>query len=227
MLYGVSVGPGDPGLMTLKAAQVLKNCTVAAIPRSGPGNAPVAFEIAKKAVPELARKRIVELSLPMTRDAAELDRARDAAAQTLIGLVRAGEEVAVLTLGDASVYSTYMYLHERVTAAGCPAEIIPGVPSFCAAAALRGGRLTDADRPLHIVPASYGCVEESLGWPGPKVLMKSGKAVGRVKELLAKRGLLDKALLVSSCGMEGERVCPLAQADDAPYFSIIFVEGKE
>lgn len=226
MLYGVSVGPGDPELMTIKAVGVLKKCGVIAVPRSG-ADTLVALEIAGKAVPEISEKRIVELSLPMTRDPQVLEEARDTAAATLISLLKTGMDVAFLTLGDASVYSTYMYLHQRVTAAGFPAEIIPGVPSFCAAAALRGGRLTSADKPLHIVPGSYDCVEESLDWPGPKILMKSGKSLGRIKTLLAERGLLDSAYLVQECGMEGERACPLSQVEDAGYFSIVFVEEKE
>lgn len=226
MLYGVSVGPGDPELMTIKAVRALEKCTVIAVPRSG-ADTLVALEIAKKAVPEILKKEILELSLPMTRNPQVLEEARDAAASTLISLLKTGIDVAFLTLGDASVYSTYMYLHQRVTAAGYPAQIIPGVPSFCAAAALRGGKLTSADKPLHIVPGSYDCVEESLNWPGPKILMKSGKSLGRIKTLLADRGLLDSAYLVQECGMEGERACPLSQVEDAGYFSIVFVEERQ
>lgn len=225
MLYGVSVGPGDPELMTLKAARILKSCAAIAVPRSGEGKTLVALEIAKKAVPEIAEKRIVEISMPMTRDADTLKRARETAVQTLIELSR-DADAAFITLGDASVYSTYMYLHEQVAAAGIPAEIVPGVPSFCAAAALRSGKLTDADKPLHIVPGSYDCMEESLSWPGPKVIMKTGKQLGRVKELLRERGLLDGAFLVQNCGLEDQRACPLSELDDAGYFSIIFVEGR-
>ena len=119
-----------------------------------------------------------------------------------------------------------MYLHNRIVKAGYPAEIIAGVPSFCAAAALRGKQLTEAALPLHIVPGSYDCVEESLSWPGPKILMKSGKQLGRVKALLKEKGLLDQAYLVQECGMEHEKACPLNQAEDAGYFSIVFVEDK-
>lgn len=227
MLYGVSVGPGDPELITLKAARVLKSCTVLAVPRSGTDKTPVALEIARKGIPEIAGKRVVELPLPMTRNEADLERARDAAASTLIFLLKAGEEVAFLTLGDASVYSTYMYLHDRVRAAGCEAQIIPGVPSFCAAAALRGKRLTEPGKPLHIVPGSYDGVEASLNWPGTKILMKSGKALGKVKALLEARGLLERATLVQECGMEGERVRPFSEVGEAGYFSIVFVEEAE
>ena len=226
MLYGVSVGPGDPELMTLKAVRILRACTVSAVPRSGSENTLVAFEIARQAVPEIENKRIMELSLPMTRDKQLLEEAREQAAKTLMDLLDAGEEIACLTLGDASIYSTYMYLHNRIVKAGYPAEIIAGVPSFCAAAALRGKQLTEAALPLHIVPGSYDCVEESLSWPGPKILMKSGKQLGRVKALLKEKGLLDQAYLVQECGMEHEKACPLNQAEDAGYFSIVFVEDK-
>ena len=213
MLYGVSVGPGDPELMTLKAVRILRACTVTAVPRSGSENTLVAFEIARQAVPEIENKRIMELSLPMTRDKQLLEEAREQAAKTLMDLLDAGEEIACLTLGDASIYSTYMYLHNRIVKAGYPAEIIAGVPSFCAAAALRGKQLTEAALPLLIRP-------------GPKILMKSGKQLGRVKALLKEKGLLDQAYLVQECGMEHEKACPLNQAEDAGYFSIVFVEDK-
>lgn len=226
MLYGVSVGPGDPELMTLKAARILRACTVIAVPRSGAENTLVALEIARQAVPEIESKQIIELSLPMTRDKKLLEEARDQAAKILMDLLDAGEEVACLTLGDASIYSTYMYLHSRITAKGYPAEVIPGVPSFCAAAALRGKQLTEASLPLHIVPGSYDCAEESLSWPGPKILMKSGRQLNRVKALLKEKGLLEQAYLVQECGMEHEKACPLAQAEEAGYFSIVFVEDK-
>lgn len=226
MLYGISVGPGDPELLTLKAARILNDCTVIAYPCADAQADSVAWTIVLGALPELAQKRQLRLILPMTRDEAKLEEARASAVAQLIEALAAGEQVAVLTLGDASVYSTYMYLHERVTAAGYEAQIIPGVPSFCAAAALRGGRLTAAEKPLHIVPASDRFLAESLSWPGPKILMKTGKALKRVKDNLQEKGLLETACLVQECGMAGERVCSLSEVEESGYFSVIFVEDQ-
>lgn len=223
-LYGVSVGPGDPGLITVRAVEVIRACGVIAVPRSSDGAERVALWIAKSAVPELEQKELVELSMPMTRDPDKLEAARAAAVETLAAYLRAGKDVAFLTIGDVTVYSTYGYLHGRVKALGFPAEMIAGVPSFCAAAARLGEPLTDAAKPLHVIPAPYEGLEEALGLPGTKVLMKSGKYFGEVRRLLAGRGV--DARMVERCGLSGERVYrSLAGApEDAGYLSIIVVK---
>lgn len=117
-LYGVSVGPGDPGLITVRAVEVIRACGVIAVPRSSGGAERVALGIAENAVPELGKKELVELSMPMTRDPDRLEAARVAAVESLAAYLRAGRDVAFLTIGDVTVYSTYGYLHERVKAMG-------------------------------------------------------------------------------------------------------------
>lgn len=223
-LYGVSVGPGDPGLITVQAVEVIRACEVIAVPRSSDDAERVALGIAQRAVPELNEKELVELFMPMTRDPGKLEAARAAAVETVAEYLRAGRDVAFLTIGDVTVYSTYGYLHKRVKAIGFPAEMIAGVPSFCAAAARLGESLTDAAKPLHIIPAPYDGLEETLDLPGTKVLMKSGKYFGEVRRLLAARGV--NAQIVERCGLPGERVFhSLGEAPgDAGYLSIIVVK---
>ena len=214
ILYGVSVGPGDPELMTLQAVRAIKTCDVIAIPCSSDDNDRVAYEIARRAVPEISNCEAIELYMPMTRDQEELRRTRAAAVELLTGLLSAEKNVAFLTLGDSSIYSTYNYLHNAVKKQGFTAEILPGVPSFCAAAACLGEGLTQPHLPLHILPASYRSMEEGLDCPGTKVLMKAGKSLPAVMEELRKRGL------------EGERVFQsLEDADfSSDYFSIVIVK---
>ena len=89
--------------------------------------------------------------------------------------------MAFLTIGDPGVYSTYMYIHRELEAAGFCACIINGITSFCEAAALAGIPLCEEEEELHIIPASYG-VTEALDYPGAKVFMKSGS---RLKEIIA------------------------------------------
>lgn len=223
-LYGVSVGPGDPGLITVQAVEVIRACEVIAVPRSSDDAERVALGIAQRAVPELNEKELVELFMPMTRDPGKLEAARAAAVETVAEYLRAGRDVAFLTIGDVTVYSTYGYLHKHVKTIGFPAEMIAGVPSFCAAAARLGESLTDAAKPLHIIPAPYDGLEEALGLPGTKVLMKSGKYFGEVRRLLAAQGV--NAQIVERCGLPGERVFhSLEEAPgDAGYLSIIVVK---
>mgnify|MGYP000211769030 CR=1 FL=1 len=134
ILYGVGVGPGDPELITRKAQRIIAQAAVLAVPDKGSGEK-TALTIAG----ELAEgKEILLCDAPMVRDEAALDAAYEANADRVCALLDGGKDVAFLTLGDPTVYSTYLYLHRKVTARGYEAEIIPGVPSFCAVAAAKG-----------------------------------------------------------------------------------------
>ena len=205
-LYGIGVGPGDPELMTLKAVRLIEECDIVAVPKSGEGEG-VARQIAKGAVKDFEQKNVIEVSMPMTRDPQVLEQSHQAAAQLIEGYLKEGKSVAFLTLGDPAIYSTYIYVHKRV------------------AAKLNTG-LAEGAQPLHIIPASYQGVEEGLEWSGPKVLMKTGRSMKKVKALLDEKGLLDKAMMVQKCGMEGEEIYPSMRDVDenASYFSVIVVE---
>ena len=127
------------------------------------------------------------------------------------------------------MYSTCWYVVKRVAARGYETELVPGVPSFCAAAAALGRALCEDGEMLHIIPASHGAVDEGLDLAGSKVLMKAGKSILEVRDKLAARGALQNAALVERCGMEGQRiVTDLSTMDDSTgYFSIILVkEGQ-
>ena len=125
-LYGVGVGPGEWELMTLKAVRIIRESQLIVIPASGQAvNA--AYTIAKGAVPELDEKEILEVSMPMTRDEQKLNTSRDKAAEQIAEHLKAGKDAAFLTLGDPSIYSTYIYIHQRLLAAGYEAEMIPGM----------------------------------------------------------------------------------------------------
>ena len=109
---------------------------------------------------------------------------------------------------------------------GYPVEMVPGVPSFCAVAAKLNISLAEGAQPLHVIPASYQGVEEGLEWSGPKILMKTGHSMKKVKELMREKGILDKAKMVQKCGMEGEEIYEsMEQVDEnSSYFSVIVVK---
>ena len=131
-------------------------------------------------------------------------------------------------MGDPTVYSTYLYLHRKVVARGYEAEIIPGVPSFCAVAARLGQALCEKSERLLIVPASHGDVEDCLELDANLVFMKAGREIGALREKLAGRGLLERASLVANCGMAGERVYErFADMEEGEgYFSVVLVKGE-
>ena len=161
VLYGVGVGPGDPELLTRKAQRILSQADVIAVPDKGAGE-----QTALKIVGELAEgKPLLRCHTPMVRDRAALDAAYGQIAAGIAALLDEGKTVAYITLGDPSIYSTYLYIHRRVLSMGCTAEIIPGVPSFCAAAARLGlGQRQAADRPR--LPPGCGGLPGSGRQPG-------------------------------------------------------------
>lgn len=225
ILYGIGVGPGDPELMTLKAARLIRACDVVAAPQSE-GNDKTAMAIAAEFVKD---KPVVYFDMPMTRDKARMDASHDRAADEICKLLDAGKTVVFLTLGDPSIYSTYWYVHKRVLARGYDARLVPGVPSFCAAAAAVNTALVEGSDMLHVVPASHNSTDEGLALPGVKVLMKAGKSILEVREKLRAQGKLQNAALVERATMEGERVVRNLDelADPTGYFSVIIVKEEQ
>lgn len=224
ILYGVGVGPGDPELLTRKAERIIREADVVAVPDKGSGEK-TALNIARQVVED---KEILFCPTPMVRDQAALNAAYDAAADAVCARLDQGQTVAFLTLGDPTVYSTYIYVHQRVLRRGYQAEIVPGVPSFCAVAARLNLPLCERSERLMIVPASHGSVDDCLDTDANLVFMKAGKELQALKDKLALRGLLDRASMVANCGMEGEQVFPhLADLQDATgYFSVVLVKKE-
>ena len=221
-LYGVGVGPGDPRLMTYLAVDTIKCCPVLAVPADGKGKA-VAYRIASGIVKNLDQKECLDLTTPMTKDRAVLDAAYQTAADRIIEKLEQGLDVACLTLGDPTIYSTYIYIHRLVKARGYDAKIINGIPSFCAVSAKLEDSLADRSEQIHIIPSTYG-VEDALNLSGTKVLMKAASKMPIVKETLKRNDL--KGAMIENCGMPEEHIYHGVDEipDQASYYSIIVVK---
>ncbi len=224
-LYGLGVGPGDPELLTLKAVRILREADVIAVPDKGSGEK-TAFRIVQEYV---ADKTILTCVTPMVRDQAVLDAAHDQIAADICALLEEGKNVAFITLGDPTVYATYMYIHRRVLSRGYEAVLVPGVPSFCAVAARLNTSLCEQSQRLLIVPASHKDMEDCLNVDANLVFMKAGREIGALKEKLAEHGLLEHASLVANCGMEGEQVWEhfADMPENTGYFSVVLVKKGE
>ena len=220
-LYGVGVGPGDPELLTRKAERVLREADIVAVPDKGAGEK-TALNIVSGLV---AGKELLYCPAPMVRDQSVLEASYQESADRICARLDEGRTVAFITLGDPTVYSTYIYVHKKVLARGYAAELIPGVPSFCAVAARLNTSLCEGAERLLIVPASHDAAD-CLDIRANKVFMKAGRAIGELREQLAGRGMLEHASLVANCGMAGELVCPrfADMTDGAGYFSIVLVK---
>lgn len=241
---GAGVGPGDPELITCKALRVIRESSVIAIPVSDPEleepvrdacpekgrygrylEGCVAYQTARKACPETDQKEVLFLPMPMIKDGERLKAVHDLDVRQVAELLDQNRDVVFLTLGDPSVYSTCMYVHKRLKRMGYETRIVPGIPSFCAAAARMDVPLAENRQEIHILPASYD-IENSLELPGTKVLMKAGRKMSDVKRLLDEKGL--DAMMVENCGMEEERIylCTGDIPEEAGYYSLLVVKEK-
>lgn len=222
ILYGVGVGPGDPEYMTLKAVRLIRENEVIAVPGEA-ARETVAYKIAVQAVPELADKELLPVFMPMVMDRAEMERNHEKAADAVEAYLKQGKNVVFLTLGDPTVYSTYMYVQHRIEARGYRSELVSGITSFCAAAARANISLVEWNEQLHVLPAVHR-LDSELEQPGNYVLMKSGRKMGQVKEMLRKSGR--NVVMVENCGMETEHIYHSVDEipDDAGYYSLIIAK---
>ncbi len=221
-LYGVGVGPGDPELLTLKAVRTMKECDVIVVPGELPKET-IAWKIAVQACPEMEEKEVIGISMPMTKDKAVLEESQRKGADTIKSYLDQGKDVAFLTLGDPTIYSTYLYVHKLIGEVGYQTEIINGIPSFCAAAASLNIGLSEQEEQIHIIPASYD-VEDALVLPGNKILMKAGKQLPKVVQEIRETG--QSACAVENCSMKDEKIYKSIEEfpDEAGYLVLTIVK---
>lgn len=183
----------------------------------------MAYQIAVQAVPELAQKTLLSVNMPMTHDKTIRDKSHDQAADVIETYLKQGQNVVFLTLGDPTVYSTYLYVQKRIIKRGYQTELVSGITSFCAAAARTNTALVEWNEQLHIVPAAHK-PDSRLDLPGNYILMKSGKKMKQVKEVLADSGR--DVIMVENCGMENEHIYKSVDEipDHAGYYSLIIAK---
>lgn len=222
-LYGVGVGPGDPELMTAKAMRVLRECDTIAIP-SKDRAIDYALRIAIEGLPELSEKPILEVdTCPISKDPADLQPSCERGVEILQERLDQGEKVCFITIGDPFVYSTFCYIHPRIAALGYETEIIPGVPSFCAAAAALGIPLCEGDQELHIFSGTSG-IEDKLDQPGVRVFLKFD--LPQILESVHGRELTVYA--AEHCGRLEQRIFYSADeiSKDAGYYTTLIVKER-
>lgn len=226
-LYGVGVGPGDPELMTYKAVRVIEECQVIAVPAKGKQHA-VSYKIAAGKVKNIEKKICLDLETPMTKDRRILEENYEKAAEKIIEELERGHDVAYLTLGDPTVYSTYIYVHRIIKDKGYKAKIVNGIPSFCAVSARLDESLADRAEELHVIPSSYG-IKEALEYPGTKVLMKPASRLSEVKRCLGEKGGNIDVKMVENCGMPEEQIYETIEEipEQSGYYSLLIVKNSK
>lgn len=220
-LYGTGTGPGDPGLITLNAIKVIEKCNYIAVPNKIKENSS-SYQTVLAALPHIKDKNCICVEMPMVKDKKILEESHIKAANAIASVLDTGNDISFLTIGDPSIYSTYIYIHNKIKAMGYQTEIISGVPSFCAASALLDRGLVTGSSPLHIIPSAYG-IDEALELKGTKVLMKAGSKIPSIKKKLKQKKL--SATLVENCGLENEHIytCIDDIPDNPSYYSLIII----
>ncbi len=248
-LYVIGVGPGDPELLTIKAVRILKAVPCICVPKGREEGSSLALSIIDGAV-DLKGKEIIEAVFPMKKTKTEArksgseeernhrsaqnkdreleDRWNETALNILERLGK-GKDVAFITIGDPSIYSTFFYLYERILALAPAAaiEIIPGVSSITAASARAGISLGLADEKIAILPATYtDGLQNMLRDFDTVVLMKVYKVFDQVLKYLEETGLAGSAIYISRAGMPEEAVIRNLRdvtTEDLNYFSLIII----
>ena len=233
-LYSVGVGPGDPELLTLKAARIL-------------ATAPAYAFFAKRGRPSHARSIAVthlnpaaealrfdypfttEVPLSDPRYATEMTAFYEAAAATIATKLDSGLSVALLCEGDPFFYGSAMYLFDRLSAQH-PHEVVPGITGMSGAWARAGTPMTHGDDVLTVLPGTLDGAELAMRLrdTDAAVIMKVGRHLPKIRRALAEAGRAGHALYVERGTMPGERIAPLAEIPDgpAPYFSLVLVPGR-
>ena len=233
-LYGVGLGPGDPELLTVKAARLIETTPVIAyfakLGRRGNARA-----IADRWIPatatELPLYYPVTTEIPVTDPAynAALRGFYDEACARIATELEAGRDVAILSEGDPLFYGSFMHLYIRLKAR-FPVTIVPGVTGMAGCWAAAGEAITWGDDILTVLPGTLSeqALTDGLRGTDAAVIMKVGKNFPKIREALRASGHYERALYVERGTMAGEKVMRLADKldDAAPYFAIVLVGGQ-
>ena len=233
-LYGVGLGPGDPELLTVKAARLIGACPVIAYFAKA-GRRGHARAIADRYIPATAEE--LPLYYPMTTELpfdhpdylASLSGFYAVSAAKLAENLEAGRDVALLAEGDPLFYGSFMHLFIRLKERfAC--EIVPGVTGMAGCSAAAGAAMTWGDDVLSVLPGTLPHAElvARLRACDAAVVMKLGSNFAKVRAAFVEAGRLEGALYVERGTMEGERVFTLAEKPEgpAPYFSLILLPGQ-
>ena len=223
-LYGVGIGPGDPELITRKAARLIGAAPVVAYPALA-GADSLARAIASELIPDDVEEIVIEVPMTPAREPAQA--AYDAGAARIARALESGSDVACLCEGDPLFYGSFAFLRARLEDR-YRVEVVPGVTSLSACAALAGlplavrnGRVTVLPGPLPEAELARAIVAAG---DGTVAIPKVGRHLPKLREMIGGLGLTARAVYVERAGLRGERVRPLASAPDAaPYFSMILI----
>ncbi len=224
IIYGIGLGPGDPELITLKALRFLQRADIVVYPASKDVPS-IVRSIADQYIPTTCQEICIEI--PMDEDSYTRLKTYEPYVKRIISAAQEGLHVVILCEGDPLFYGSFSYIYDAVSEL-CQVEIVPGVPSICAAGAVFGQSLARKEETITIIPAmlSEKTIETHLMLTNNAVIIKLGRHFKRIYALLEAMQLLDQAYYAERIGFKDEKICRLNECDTdyIPYFSLILVK---
>jgi precorrin-2/cobalt-factor-2 C20-methyltransferase len=207
-LIGIGIGPGEPGLITLKAQKALAEADIIFVPQSKLEKNSVAHEIVNDLIS--ADAAVINLFLPMTTDREVLKQAWTTGAAQIVSALADNKTGAFITLGDCMLYSTYTYILQEIKKIKpeLTVENIPGITSFAAAASALGQPLAEGDESLAIIPALKKTEDlaKILAVHENAVFLKVASKIEELIGVLVELELINNAAFISKCGHPDQQI---------------------
>ena len=224
-LYGLGIGPGDPELLTIKAHRILTSGPVIAYPTMESGKV-----LARAIVADFIRPEQIEVPMPLPFSVERSSQPYyDIAAEKIAEHLEAGRDVAVLCEGDPMLYGSFMYIFNRLSDR-FHTEVIPGISSTFASAAMLGAPLTYRNDVLSIMPATLEAdiLRDRLAVADAAIIIKLGRHFAKVKSVLEELGLFSRALYIERATMPNQTIKQISSvvADEVPYWAIVMIPSQ-
>ena len=227
-LYGIGVGPGDTELLTLKAARILKTVPVVFTPKSAKEKESIALSIVRPILEErkdYKRLMLVTPIFPMIEDKDELEKIWTSASEMIAQYLNSGRDVAFITLGDPSVFSTYSYIQKKLKG-DYEIETVPGITSFTACAAARNEALVEQNDVLTVVPKIDDRLEQILEYSDSIVLMKASRNTTQLEQVIEQKERPKDIYSVQNCTRENEKIIE-GFSNEKPYLTTTVIKFKD
>ncbi|OWT33263.1 precorrin-2 C(20)-methyltransferase [Methanobrevibacter sp. 87.7] len=223
-LFGIGVGPGDTELITLKAAKIIDKIPIIFAPRSSPNKHSIALSIVEPLIEKRENKKlmIVEPVFPMKEDVESLKRNWKQASLLLAEYLNSGHDVAFVTLGDPSIFSTFTYVQKNLEDE-YEIEIIPGITSFTACAASIGKPLVEKNQILTVIPKIDERLNDLIDKGDTFVIMKTSRNNEEVEKIINDDPREKDITSVENCTRENEKILK-GFSKDKPYLTTTIVK---
>ena len=235
-LVCVGCGPGDPDLLTVKAVKAIRNADVIICPTAKEGKTSIAYSIITSVIDNSKKPEIINLVFPMVKDKETLENTWERNTQAIVNVIKSGKNVVYLTVGDPSLYSTWIYIQRELKSKYPEINIIiiPGIASMFAFASKVGISIAEGDETVAVIPACYDLsrVKETAKNCDTMIFLKDGRYFDQVITLLKEAGFSDNSIfaIAQDIGTDEEIVKKLTLGEVTKdtftnkYFSIMVVK---